>query len=376
MALAVPFMEPLHVVGAGSIGLFIAASIRSAFPSYPLAVLFRDDHRTSKRFASQGDEIVVCTRQQRNTHLAGATSSTNRRRPRPHIARVPYQFIGDECTRNRSKIRNLVLCTKAYQVEDALRDIQPRLDPSNLRIVVLCNGALDVRETILRVLHGRPTSPDLVMCTTTHGVVHETALARPHDDNGGGCDPEKDDNVDDDMFHLLHVGLGQTYVGGNPTMAQLWDQSGLAAQSTPPPLMEVLLWKKLAANCVCNPLTALWGVPNGQLEVNTAFPTLRAQIVREVSRVGTLLHPEMSQALSPDSLDGFVEQVIQANWHNMSSMYHDVQNRRRTEVDNLNGYVVRKSHEMGLSCPANEVLVGMVKEAMASATSQGLHNCG
>jgi 2-dehydropantoate 2-reductase len=361
MAFSVPFMEPLHIVGAGSIGLFVAASIRSAFPSYPLAVLFRDHHRTSKRFESKMDEIVVCTRQQTSKHIMTTSGAVPaKRRQRPHIARVPFQFIDDNCTKNRSKIRNLILCTKAYQVENALRDIQPRLDQSNLRIMVLCNGALDVRETIIRVLEGRSVSPELIMCTTTHGVVHETSMTDPLN----GATDTDDDN--DDMFHLIHVGVGQSYLGGNPTMAQLWDQSGLATQSIPPPQMEVLLWKKLAANCVCNPLTALWSLPNGKLEENARFKTLRAQIVKEVSIVGSMLHPEMEQSLRPESLDSFVEQVIQANLENRSSMFHDIHNQRRTEVDNLNGYVVRKSHEMGMSAPANEELMGLIKDATQS----------
>lgn len=353
-------MEPLHVLGSGSIGLFFSASIRSAFPSYPLAVLFRGHHKTSQRFASKEDAIVVCTRQQRPRHAVvrdGADTVTRQRPPRPHIARVPCQFIGDDAANNRSKIRNLVLCTKAHQAERAIRDIQPRLDQSNLRIVVLCNGALDVRETLLRVLHEMTTTPELVMCATTHGVALETPLAGADDGDGEAANDD-----DDDMFHLLHVGLGQTYVGGSPALAQLWDQSGLVARSIPPPQMEVLLWKKLAANCVCNPLTALWGSPNGKLKDNATFAALRAQIVEEVSRVGTSLHPEMRQSLSPNSLDSFVEEVIQANLQNMSSMYHDVHNRRHTEVDNLNGYVVRKSNELGLPSPANDELLGMVRD--------------
>jgi 2-dehydropantoate 2-reductase len=419
-------MEPLHVVGAGSIGLFVCASIRTAFPSYPLAVLFRRHHKFSKRLAaarkSSSGEIVVCTRGGTGITFDAASSSSSITRPkqrlqRPRIARVPFQFVGDDvgdddgngkaasnnnngCSstrarpqRQRPRIRNLILCTKAYQVEGAIRDVRARLlvdggddggdadDESSKRqhhpprIIILCNGALDVRETVLRVLKEEQeevgsssslgalsSSPpvELVMCTTTHGVVHETPPLAAHAD-------DDDDDSDDGMFHLLHVGMGRTYVGGNinnPSLAQLWDRSGLVAEWLPPHEMEALLWKKLAANCVCNPLTALWGIPNGQLLDQSAFASIRGQIVEEISKVGMMLvvDPRIQPMLTVESLDRFVEQVIQANLHNTSSMHRDVQNRRRTEVDSLNGYVVRKSHELGLAAPANEDLLGMVKD--------------
>jgi 2-dehydropantoate 2-reductase len=349
MANALPFMEPLHVVGAGSIGLFFASSIRLAFPSYPLALIFRGHHRETKRFSPKEEEVVVCTRQ-----VQLENTPTNRRRG-PQLSRVPYQFLDDE--HHNAKIRNLLLCTKAYQAEIAIRDIQHRLEPSNLKIMLLCNGALDAREKVVQRLQetGNDTNLDMIMCTTTHGVINETVTSN------------SDDDVDDEMFHLLHVGLGRTYMGSGhectQSLAQLLDQSGLNAQSIETQQMEVLLWQKLAANCVCNPLTALWNVPNGKMHENPSFHALRKQIVNEVSTVGSALHPELQEELGPSSLNSFVEQVIQANLLNQSSMARDIMKQQRTEVENLNGYIVRKSFELGLGpTPANEELLERIKE--------------
>jgi 2-dehydropantoate 2-reductase len=320
MAHFLPFMEPLHILGSGSIGLLWAASIRSAFPSYPLAVLLRPHHKSR---IGGGKEIIVCTRQNK----------------RPRMAHVPAQYIGDD----NPQIRNLILSTKAYQAADAVESVIPRLDPENLRIVVLCNGALDARETLMSTLHKHNIhSPHLVMCTTTNGVYQEPP--------------------DEDMFHLVHVGLGRTFLGGMPNLAQLWDQSGLNAKSIEPQQMEVLLWQKLAANCVCNPLTALWETPNGKLFDHPSFASTREQVVNEVSRIGQTLHPELGEELSPIGLDRFVEQVIQDNLQNKSSMFHDVKKQQRTEVDNLNGYIVRKGRKLGIETPANDELLLQIQQ--------------
>jgi 2-dehydropantoate 2-reductase len=359
MATGLPFMEPIHILGSGSVGLFWAASIRSAFPSFPLAVLFRGHHRRSRRFSSDDDgaEVMICTRQLGDFSTNGGTRRGSQSRPR--MARVPYQFIDD--VRNRRKIRNLILCTKAYQAEDAIRGIERRLDPSNLRILLLCNGALDVREKLSSMLKSaKPACHlDLVMCATTHGVVNETPSI-PTIENGG---EEMKEDEDDDMFHLLHTGIGRSYIGQNESISQLFDLSGLRSKSLSLSQMEVLLWSKHAANCVCNPLTALYDLTNGRLTEIPGYDSKRKQIVEEVSKVATAMNPQMKDELSTRSLDQFVEQVIQENLRNKSSMYHDLQQQKRTEVENLNGYVVRKTAELGFhSAPANEELLRRIRE--------------
>jgi 2-dehydropantoate 2-reductase len=266
------------------------------------------------------------------------------------------------------------LCTKAYQAVPAIQDIQHRLDTKQrLRIFLLCNGALDVRDKLLQTTTTTTLQQqaldlehhlDLIMCTTTHGVVNESVTTT-----------DIDDDDDDDMFHLLHVGMGRTYMGmgasSTKSIAQLWDQAGLCAEAIPNDQMEVLLWKKLAANCICNPLTALWNVTNGNLQHNPSFAAIRQQLVQEVSDVGRALHPNLQEDLDPESLDGYVEEVIQANFNNKSSMHRDIQQKKRTEIENLNGYVVRKTAELQLgSAPANEELLRKIQDLNTDYTSQ------
>ena len=340
---------------------------------------------------------MICTRQlvaeanNNNAAINGTNNNRKRRQQqRPRMAHVPYRFTDDDF-RNR-KIRNLILCTKAYQAEDAIEGIKHRLedvttttsssknDAHYLRILLLCNGALDVREKLLNALIKSTTSIsesnlDLIMCTTTHGVINETSsprtqtVAAANDGKSIENVAVADDDDDNDMFHLLHIGVGKAYIGNTDKfctkpMAQLFDQSGLNAQSLPKSQMEVLLWSKLAANCICNPLTALYDLPNGRLAEIPGYDSLRKQIVEEVSKVAIEMNPELKDELSIQSLDRFVEQVIQENLLNKSSMYYDLQKGRRTEVDNLNGYIVRKTTELGLShsAPANEELLGRIHE--------------
>jgi 2-dehydropantoate 2-reductase len=327
MIAGLPFMEPLHILGSGSIGLLWAASIRSAFPSYPLAVLFRSHHKSR----IDDGQVVVCMQQNR----------------RPRMAHVPAQLIHNTSSGSNSRrpIRNLLLTTKAHEAATAVQSILPRLDKEQLRVIVLCNGALSVRDQLRSILQDH--NSQLVMATTTQGVYQEPP--------------------DDDMYNLVHVGLGKTLLGGLPSLGQLWDQSGLNCQSISPKEIEVSLWQKLAANCLCNPLTTLWKLPNGKLWEQPSFESTMKQVLEEVSQVALALHQGETlddlgrQALSPEALRAFVEQVIRDNSENKSSMWHDVRQGRQTEVDNLNGYVVRKGQQLGLDCPANEELWSQIR---------------
>lgn len=355
-------MEPVHILGSGSIGLFWASSIRSAFPAYPIAVLFRAHHKAkllegsgaSETTTRKRNEVMVCTMQNR----------------RPRMSNVPVEFIDDEDQKTRGRIRNLILATKAYQATDAIESIISRLkdstgtgaatseqDTIHPRIFILSNGALDIREKLQELFHSHQDvpSPHWIMCTTTHGVVKE----------------EEDTNEDDEMehmIHLTHIGSGSTYLGGHPGMTRLWDQSGLNASliqnsSSLIDPMEVLLWKKLAGNCFCNPLTALWEVTNGEIMKQDKAHEIRQQVVSEISSIARALNPHWPhEEVSATALDVFVEQVIQDNLKNRSSMYYDVKRGRRTEVDSLNGYVVRKGKELGIATPANETLLYSINE--------------
>ena len=349
-------MEPIHILGAGAFGMFWASSIRTAFPSYPLAALLRPQHK--RKFlqnhgtisSSKRPEVLVCTMQNR----------------RPRMASVPVEFIGDD---RKAPIRNLILATKAYQAEAAWEGILPRLQNNNrdpLRIFILSDGALDVREKIQLVSrrHGGLPPIEYIMCTTTQRVIREE-----------NYNPSEED--DEPMIHLSHVGHGRTFLGGVPAMAQLWDHSGLNSSvvgrddesSGSTDAMEVLLWKMLTANCICNPLTALWGVTHGELLRHDEASRIRKQIVQEIFAVAQGLHPSrLKEDFSETIFDSFVEQVMQDNLKNRSSMYYDIKQGRRTEVDSLNGYVVRKANEVGIDTPTNLELLHRIQDLEKAAT--------
>ncbi len=85
------------------------------------------------------------------------------------------------------------------------------------------------------------------------------------------------------------------------------------------------IWRKLAVNCVINPLTALKGCKNGDLRDYTQEV---AAICREVAAV---MEREGIHT-SAENLLFYVEQVIESTAENISSMLQDVRAQRHTEI--------------------------------------------
>ena len=119
-----------------------------------------------------------------------------------------------------------------------------------------------------------------------------------------------------------------------------------------------VLWKKLAVNAVINPLTAITQAPNGELLERPELAPLFSVIVEEVWRVAARHKIPLP---TPPELVEEVRRVCRVTAANRSSMLRDIEEGRRTEIDSINGAVVRLGYERGVLTPANLVLAALVQ---------------
>ena len=123
-----------------------------------------------------------------------------------------------------------------------------------------------------------------------------------------------------------------------------------------------VLWKKLAINAVINPLTAITRAPNGELLGRPELEPLIAEIVEEVWRVAARYKIPLP---TPPELAEEVRRVCRVTAANRSSMLRDIEEGRRTEIDAINGAVVRLGRERGVLTPANLALAALVRTLSA-----------
>jgi 2-dehydropantoate 2-reductase len=311
----------IHILGAGSIGQLWAISIRSKLPSYPVTLLLR---------GSFPGEHESFSRKFWWTHSAWAA---------PREATVPVQYVNDQ----QDPIHTLVVTTKSYQAKDAVQSV---LSTSNKpsRVVILCNGALSVRDELLPLLND---DIPLILATTTHGAYREEIILEENDTEKP-C--------------LVHAGIGKTFIQDDAAdLAVLWDEAGLNCSTLTSAAMDQLLWKKLAANCVINPLTAIFRCTNGELLLEPSFFELQQNLLHEVAQVAQACTGNQD-ILDETTLRQFVGQVIQDTKHNKSSMLQDVLHGKQTEIEHLNSYIVRKGRALGIECPENEDIISRILE--------------
>jgi len=122
-----------------------------------------------------------------------------------------------------------------------------------------------------------------------------------------------------------------------------------------------LVWGKLVINASINPLTALLEVPNGDLVTNPSARTLMGLVANETTGVS------LAKGINlpfPDSV-AMVESVAQKTASNQSSMLKDVIRNSPTEIDAINGAVVRVGEAINVAVDINRTLWLLVKTMTA-----------
>ncbi len=115
-------------------------------------------------------------------------------------------------------------------------------------------------------------------------------------------------------------------------------------------------WNKLIINAVANPISALIRRRNDGVLVPVLEATVE-DVVDECIDVARLEGLELDK----DASLQLARSIIFKNSANMNSMLQDVLKGKKTEVDSINGYVVRLARKHGTRTPVNEALYGLVK---------------
>ncbi len=180
-------------------------------------------------------------------------------------------------------------------------------------------------------------------------------------------------------------GRGRTVVGSPAAPAALAAVHALAAAynrgaTTPAEQLSVsselqpMVWTKLLANSVINPLTALLGRENGCVADSRLLPLVR-RAAREFEQVAA---KEGVRLQLPDGFDAaaFVLSVATGTAANTSSMLADVRAGRHTEVDAINGFVVQRARAHGVNVPVLESLAHLVRALHPHESDHGPTQCG
>ena len=114
-----------------------------------------------------------------------------------------------------------------------------------------------------------------------------------------------------------------------------------------------MLEKKLIANAMINPLTAILQVKNGVLVDNPFYYKILQNLFSEITAILNLQHPE--------EYWGQVIKICRQTADNRSSMLKDIEANRQTEVDAILGYLLEEAGRKGITSPQLETLFYLIK---------------
>lgn len=118
-----------------------------------------------------------------------------------------------------------------------------------------------------------------------------------------------------------------------------------------------LVWDKLLVNVGINALTAILRVRNGELLEHAELEELLEQVVAEGAAVA---HAMGIKLINEDAV-AHAKEVARLTGPNKSSMHQDILAHRRTEIDMINGAIVREGKAHGVPTPVNGVVTDLIK---------------
>jgi 2-dehydropantoate 2-reductase len=123
------------------------------------------------------------------------------------------------------------------------------------------------------------------------------------------------------------------------------------------------LWTKMLMNCAYNAISALGRSRYGRMAARAEIREIMRHAIEEavaVARAGAV----------PLPAENFVEaawKLAETMSNATSSTAQDLARGRKTEIDSLNGYIVRRGAALGVPTPVNQTLYGLIKLLEESA---------
>ena len=157
--------------------------------------------------------------------------------------------------------------------------------------------------------------------------------------------------------HLRHHGRGELVLGAGPDSAAIattFAAAGVPVQVLPD--LRAAQWSKLVVNCAYNALSAISRLPYGRMIQGPGIEATMREAVTECLAVASAEGVRL-----PADLWLQVRALADAMPTQQSSTAQDLARGRRSEIDQLNGWLVRRGEALGVPTPVNRALHGLVK---------------
>lgn len=265
--------------------------------------------------------------------------------------------------RDEEIIYNLVVSVKAPRTVKAIEAVAHRLT-SESTILFLQNGMGTIDEVNEKLFPNEERRPTYIIGVVSHGLYSNGSFCVKHAGEGTialGVMPRRATQGTLESDSMDRLASSARYLLRTITRTPVF----VAVGFPPTDLLQQQL-DKLVINCIINPLTAILDCKNGALLSNFHFTRVIRLLLAEISLVIKSLPelnnvPNVNMRFDTARLERLVFSIANTTGANYSSMLQDVRVGRQTEIDYINGYIIKRGEEMGIHCVMNYMLLHMIK---------------
>ncbi len=173
---------------------------------------------------------------------------------------------------------------------------------------------------------------------------------------------------------VKHLARGDLIIGPPSEkateVASVFDRAGISCRISNN--IDGELWVKLLCNCALNAISALGRVRYGEIRQSQDAKKMMEGVVDEVLAVARAAGIALPGVRDRKSGMAAAMEIATQMADALSSTAQDLNRGRLTEIDALNGYIVRRGLELGVPVPVNHGLFTLVKLAERSSAAPGV----
>lgn len=293
----------IAVLGAGAMGSLIGGYLSSINEVYLIDI----DNKITEKINSDG----ICIREPEGEHMVFPKALTN--------------------SSTLSKMDLVIVFVKAMYSRVAMKDNMNLVGKSTY-VMTMQNGS--GHEDILKEF----IPEDQIIIGTTQ---HNSSIIEPGYINHGGYGPS-------------NIGALSGNNDGLEKIAKNFTESGIECYVSPN--IKELIWNKLFINVSASVLTAILRVNLGYMVDNAHGRFLKERLVREAVEVANMDGMEFDA----DAVILEVDRLLENSRKGYTSIYMDMISGNKTEVDTINGAVIKAAKRNGASAPTHEFVVELV----------------
>jgi 2-dehydropantoate 2-reductase len=232
----------------------------------------------------------------------------------------------------------VLFCVKSTDTDAVAREMAPHLDAS--AVVMSLQNGVENAPSIARQVRQRVV-PAVVYVAT---ALPEPGLVRHYGRGDLVIGPLDAAAARDAALPSILQGLADLFIAAE-----------VPVRVSPDVMAE--LWSKLMVNCAYNAISGLAQATYGQLAALAPVRELQQAIVAEVVALAAAAGVPLERSSALEAM----ARIAPAMPGQLSSTAQDMARGKPSEIDHLNGFVVRRGRELGIATPANQALYALVK---------------